>query len=146
MVGEFVTAVGCVQTVVRSSAVREWLRVLRYGGHLYLAVPEHTNPLDKHRSVTTIEHIIADFEARKKREAQDRAHYSEWVASVNFELPAAGQEHRVQDLIARNYAIHFHTFSRASFLALLGEATQRFGGELLECRVSTHPILITLIY
>jgi SAM-dependent methyltransferase len=126
-------------------AIREWLRVLRDGGHLYIAVPEHTNPLDKHRKVTPIEHMVADFENRRARAAEDLAHFPEWVGSVNFGLPTAEQTRIVEELVARNYAIHFHTFTKETFTALLEEATRRFGGEMLECRISVHPELVECI-
>jgi SAM-dependent methyltransferase len=121
------------------SAVIEWLRVLRSGGYLYLAIPEHTNPLDRHREVTSVEHLLADFEARGTRSHDDRQHFSEWAASPRFGYSAEQQALMVEDLIQRGYAIHFHAFSSDTFLQLLGESQRRSPSHLVECRVVPDP-------
>ena len=72
------------------AAFREWLRVVRPGGHLYIAVPDHNNPLDRLRPVTPVEHLIADYEQRSEREELDRSHYREWVASTRRGYVARG--------------------------------------------------------
>jgi hypothetical protein len=89
--------------------------------------------------------MITDFDNRAERTQEDLAHFHEWVGSVNYEAAAAEQTRIAKDLIAKDYAIHFHTFSRSTFAGLLKEASRRFGGELLEYRVSVHPELVEFI-
>jgi SAM-dependent methyltransferase len=116
------------------AALQEWLRVVRPGGHIYVAVPEHTNPLDRLRSVTAFDHLIADFEDRLNREEFDRAHYQEWVASTRPNLTAEEREAFEVELIGQGYAIHFHTFDASTISALFREAAERFSAEVVECR------------
>jgi len=119
------------------SALREWLRVLRPGGHAYVAVPDHANPLDRLRPITPPDHMIADFEMRAQRLDLDRAHYSEWVASTRPDLPAEQRSEIEAGLVSAHYAIHFHTFSRETFAQLMEHATREFSADLIECRRGT---------
>jgi SAM-dependent methyltransferase len=113
-------------------AIREWIRVVRPGGHIYVAIPEHTNPLDRLRSVTPFEHLIADFEQRTERKEFDHEHYREWVDSTRPDLSAAERASREVELIAQGYAIHFHTFTAETYSQLLQEAARRLSVEVIE--------------
>jgi SAM-dependent methyltransferase len=112
-------------------AIREWLRVVRPGGHIYVAIPEHTNPLDRLRSVTPFDHLIADFEKRANRKKFDREHYREWIASTRADLSAAERTKAELQLISKGYAIHFHTFTAEIYSRLLQEAARRFSAEVI---------------
>lgn len=116
------------------SAIQEWLRVVRPGGHTYVAVPDHINPLDRLRPITPPDHLIADFENRTQRRDLDRAHYGEWVASTRPNLSDEQRAGLEAELASTHYAIHFHTFSRDTFAQLMEQAAKRFSAELLECR------------
>jgi SAM-dependent methyltransferase len=116
------------------AALREWLRVVRPGGHLYVAVPDHANPLDHLRPITQPDHLIADFENREERQDLDREHYREWVASTRPYLTPEQRAEVEAELAAQRYAIHFHTFNRDTFAALMEEAAGRFSADLMECR------------
>ena len=116
------------------SAIQEWLRVVRPGGHAYVAVPDHANPLDRLRPITPPDHLIADFEMRRQRLDLDRAHYSEWVASTRPALSAEQRAEVEAGLLSTHYAIHFHTFSRETFAQLMEQATSRFSADLIESR------------
>ncbi len=112
----------------------EWIRILRPGGHLYMAVPEHTNPLDRLRTVTELDHLVADYNDRDNRSAFDREHYTEWVAATRPDLPEEERAQYEAELIARDYAIHFHTFSRESLSAMLRLVESNFLVEQVEFR------------
>jgi SAM-dependent methyltransferase len=116
------------------SAIQEWLRVVRPGGYAYVAVPDHANPLDRLRPITQPDHLIADFEKRGQQQDFDREHYREWVASTR---PALSNEQRAEaeaELVSKQYAIHFHTFSRDTFAELMEQAAGRFSADVIECR------------
>jgi SAM-dependent methyltransferase len=112
----------------------EWLRVVRPGGHVYVAAPEHTNPLDRLRDVTELDHLLADFKNRAKRTHFDREHYREWAASTRPDMPADQRAKYESELVAQGYDIHFHTFSRKTFAGLLDLAGRHFPFERIELR------------
>jgi SAM-dependent methyltransferase len=114
--------------------MQEWLRVVRPGGYAYVAVPDHANPLDRLRPITPLDHLIADFEERRKRRDLDRAHYREWVASTRPDLSNEQRAEVAAELLSTHYAIHFHTFSRDTFAELMEQAARRFSADLIECR------------
>jgi SAM-dependent methyltransferase len=116
------------------AALGEWLRVVRPGGYVYVAVPEHTNPLDRLRQVTELGHLIDDFKHRAKRKKFDREHYREWVASTRPDLSEEQRAKCESELVSQGYAIHFHMFSTKTFSGLLQVAERYFPAELLEFR------------
>ncbi len=116
--------------------LREWLRVVRSGGCLYVAAPEHTNPLDRLRKVTDLDHLVADFNDRRNRGHLDREHYQEWVGSTR---PHFSDEERAcyeAELMAQGYDIHFHTFDWDTFSGMLRVAERNFSAEIVELRRS----------
>lgn len=116
-------------------ALQNWARVLRPGGVLYVTVPVAETCFDRGRSQTTIDHLIEDYAlCRESRLEEFRArnlqHYEEWVrVSLPNVAREEGREPRamtpgdvaeeVQRLADSHEEIHFHTFSAASFEALL---------------------------
>jgi glycosyltransferase involved in cell wall biosynthesis/SAM-dependent methyltransferase len=126
-------------------AIQEWLRVVRPGGHAYVAVPDHANPLDRLRPITPPDHLIADFEKRGQRKDRDREHYREWAASTRPDLSDEQQAEVETELLSTHYAIHFHTFSRDTFAQLMKHAARRFSADLIECRSGSTGDMIEYI-
>jgi len=93
-------------------ALREWNRVLKIGGILVLVVPHREGTFDHRRPLTTLEHLIADFE--QKTSEGDMTH-----APEIFELhdlardPYAGGlqafKLRTEDNV-HNRCMHHHVF------------------------------------
>jgi SAM-dependent methyltransferase len=115
--------------------LENWARVLRPGGVLYVTVPIAETCFDRGRAQTTIDHMVEDYKScRESRLEQFSAlnlqHYDEWV---RISLPNVAREEgrkpramtpadiveEVQRLAQSQEEIHFHTFSPASFEALL---------------------------
>ncbi|MHB8234878.1 MAG: methyltransferase domain-containing protein [Solirubrobacteraceae bacterium] len=92
------------------------LRVLRPGGHLYLAVPLKDASFDVRRPVTSIEHLLRDH--RDGPEGTLQQHYEEWATLVDGSTPEQLDE-RVADLRARDYSIHFHVWDEPALLELM---------------------------
>jgi SAM-dependent methyltransferase len=92
--------------------IKNFLRVLRPGGIIYMAIPDMRHTFDRDRSRTSLAHIIADHVSGP--EISREQHFREWVTLVepHFGRKYAGDsiEARVRELMGRDYSIHFHTF------------------------------------
>jgi SAM-dependent methyltransferase len=97
-------------------ALQNWTRVLKKGGVLYLAVPNKQKTFDLDRPVTTISHVVRDYEEGPHVSRQ--RHFAEWVVLVNKRYPDKAQA-EVDRLIKMNYSIHYHVWDPPAFLDLL---------------------------
>ena len=114
------------------AALREWHRVLRPGGSLYLVAPDKRFTFDAPRPVTPAAHLLRDFLAATTA-ADSTAHISEFIYQTDWEklqpgtppedklrLQADHHAHYLRELTAgRMIDIHFHTFTPDSLHALL---------------------------
>lgn len=97
--------------------IQNLLRVLKKDGILYLAVPDKRFSFDSDRPVTSIEHLLRDYE--EGPEWSKREHYEEWVKLVEKEQNQEKSEWMVKQLIKRDYSIHFHVWAAKDFVDLL---------------------------
>jgi SAM-dependent methyltransferase len=98
-------------------ALKEWYRVLRPGGILFLAVPDKRVTFDRDRPRTALAHLVADHADRGAGSRLDHYHeYSQLVHKKEGEAIASD----VAGLVARNYSIHFHVWIPDDIAALLG--------------------------
>jgi SAM-dependent methyltransferase len=96
--------------------LREWLRVLKPGGVLYLVVPDKRTTFDRQRVRTTLEHLILDFlEPSKER---DMEHFLDYARFVHRSYGSEGVA-EARRLEAGNVSIHFHTFIPADIVAMV---------------------------
>jgi SAM-dependent methyltransferase len=102
-------------------ALREWLRVLRPGGHLVTVAPHKEGCADHRRPTTPLAHLLED-DRRSVRE-DDMTHAEEVIALHDLSRdPAAGdaEQARIRTLEnAQRRAMHHHVFTTRSLLALL---------------------------
>jgi SAM-dependent methyltransferase len=113
-------------------ALHEWLRVLKPRGLLYVSIPDHRNPLDARRAVTSFEHLLHDYQKGGDRSAEDREHYWDWTRSAHASMSPEEQARHTESLIAKSYAIHFHTFNMALFEHTLDFLHRSAGAEVVE--------------
>lgn len=97
--------------------IQRHLQVLKPNGILYLAVPDKRWTFDVRRPVTTLEHLIRDYEEGPAWSFED--HFREWVELVEKQIDPVAVDQRVQQLIAMNYSIHFHVWTQGELLELL---------------------------
>ncbi len=102
-------------------ALGNWLRVLRPGGMLYLAVPNREHTFDRHRPVTPFSHLLDDL--RNGPNASRESHYLEWLRLVGGKTEAQARE-RLPLVIAKGTSIHFHVWDAAGFFELLQRSRQ----------------------
>ncbi|MBI5779284.1 MAG: methyltransferase domain-containing protein [Planctomycetes bacterium] len=106
-------------------ALKEFHRVLKPGGILYLGIPDKRFTFDVERPVTPLAHVIEDFRKGAK-ETDDISHYEEWFRLVELKRPAPARI-ELAELVEKKYTIHFHVWVAESILALLNYAGHKLG-------------------
>jgi len=125
-------------------ALGSWLRVLRPGGTVLLALPDRRQGIDERRVPTPLEHVLGDH--RDGGAGSRAAHYREWAQLVDLPLGFV-EEAEVEAHAARleqgAYSIHFHCWTLEELLEQL-PAYGLPGGEVAEARPNHHEFLIAL--
>lgn len=98
------------------SCLDNWLRVVKSGGIVYMAVPDKRYTFDQDRPVTTLEHLIRDYQ--EGPEWSMDSHFEEWARLVD-KFPEKDIPARAKGLAKLNYSIHFHVWTPIEFLELL---------------------------
>lgn len=97
--------------------LKECRRVLKNGGRLIAIIPDRNCTYDKHRQVTTLFHVIQDYE--NDVSSIDDTHWDEWVAVLESE----GELSRIDDKdrqIANGW-IHHHCWDQVAVFRLFDE-------------------------
>lgn len=95
--------------------LREFARVLRPNGVLYMALPDARVGIDQGRPLTPLEHLMEEH--RSGADKTRRAHYLDWVTLSEKQL--AEPEKRADWLMQMDYSIHFHVWRPDTFLDFL---------------------------
>lgn len=102
-------------------AMSEWKRVLKDHGMMVLIAPHKEGTFDRNRPVTTLAHMIEDFE--HKTPETDTTHLSEILALHDLSRdPGAGSRAAFEERCANNLAIrgmHHHVFDTALLMELV---------------------------
>lgn len=111
------------------AALAEWKRVLKPGGTLALVLPDRAGTFDHRRPVTTLEHLVTDFE--NGTDESDQTHVDEILALHDYSMdPEAGgpEAFRARALRnAENRGLHHHVFDAA----LAGAMVEHAGFEVI---------------
>jgi hypothetical protein len=109
------------------------LSKLKPGGILFYAIPDKRYTFDHRREVTTVEHMLRDHDDGPA--ASRSEHYDEYAAAVLGDVAERARAdfgERAQafarQLEEGDTSIHMHTFTTASFLALLLACQERSAG------------------
>lgn len=111
-------------------ALRQFMRVTRPGGVVYIAVPDKRHTFDRSRPLTTVEHLVTDHTSGPERSR--RAHFVEFAGTMkNLAGDPAYEKtiHLLQDpdfLQSTNYSIHYHVWDHHAFLDFLVQARDLF--------------------
>lgn len=98
-------------------ALRNMFRVLKPGGVLYLAIPDKRNSFDRDRPVTTLEHVMRDYQEGPSWSR--RGHFEEWTRLVNKVQDDAEAEREIAQNMSTDYSIHYHVWTQAEMLELI---------------------------
>jgi len=141
------------------AALKEWYRVLKSKGIIYMVVPDRRYTFDRPRPLTNVDHIIEDYHRGVTQ--VDGTHIDEFVFGVDWTLfsPATSPDkveeekrtmadaYRVDIANNREINIHFHTYEPESMVRLFekGCAALKLAGkikilEVLEKFPSNNPI------
>lgn len=90
-------------------------RILKSGGTLLLIIPSMTRTFDRNRPLTSLTHLVSDFERYNKLD--DLSHYLEWFLLVHN--LAGPHEELAKEAWSRNSDIHYHTWTPDSFENML---------------------------
>lgn len=105
-------------------AVECFLRVLKEGGVLYLAIPDMRSTFDKDREVTTFDHLLLDY--REGAENSRRSHFEEWVRVVTG-IKDDAAEKQIERCMEIEYSIHYHAWTQAEMIELVSGLRKQLG-------------------
>jgi SAM-dependent methyltransferase len=123
-------------------ALSEWARVLNEDGTLVLVVPHRETTFDHRRPLTTIEHLVADFERGVGED--DPTHVSEFLALIDLERDPEGRSREQLAALAEDFVgnrfVHHHVFDSRLVVELLDRA--RFQLVALATALPFHVVVI----
>lgn len=67
-------------------ALKEWYRLIRPGGYIFMIVPHKERTFDKGRERTKLQELIDCYEGRLERKPNPDDHYSVWITEDIVEL------------------------------------------------------------
>jgi SAM-dependent methyltransferase len=67
-------------------ALKEWYRVIKKGGYIFIIVPHKNRTFDKNRKRTTLSELVGRHEGTLAVENNHRGHYSFWITEDLVEL------------------------------------------------------------
>lgn len=96
-------------------ALRNFCRVVRPGGVVFITLPDPKASFDNRRPRTTVAHVLRDHE--QGPEVSRREHYEEW--STYIDGSGTGHEDRIARYERNDERHHFHVWELEDFLELL---------------------------
>lgn len=131
----------CPHTI---ESIRNWLRVVKPGGHVLMAIPEKHNSIDLNRTPTIGHHVLEEFIYPEKVEENLSDHYREYFTTVDH-LSGEALEQRIQGALLTRPHVHFHCWTVDGLFSMF-EAMQSlfFGFKLKEFQFVAHEVFVVL--
>ena len=111
--------------------LKNWVRVLKPGGKLFIALPDKEQTFDKLRPITPFSHLVSDHLEGPK--ASREHHYREWYA-LSEEEDGKDIEAKVSAAMASHQNIHWHVWDEMAMWELFVSVTSFVNIRLLEYR------------
>lgn len=97
--------------------LKEWRRVLRPGGILFITLPHPARTFDRNRSITPLEHLMSDHD--RGVDSLEDFHWPEWKEKVIDAGLAPQYQPYSKEETLQNNLIHRHVFVPETLGALL---------------------------
>jgi len=109
-------------------AIENWIRVVRRGGHILMAVPDKRFTRDRHRELTPMEHFLRDYEEGPA--ISEAEHFRD----IGINVYNMTTEEEIAKYRREAPCPHFHVWDLWSFIKFLELVHRVFDGkiELLE--------------
>ena len=104
-------------------AIVNLVKILKPGGVIILIVPDVTRTFDRHREITKVEHLVADFFSPSV--IRDKQHFYDYYKNVR-QLEGAALEQEAEARSSEMYPIHYHTWTYESFGDMLDWINSEF--------------------
>lgn len=98
------------------ATVETFLRVLKPGGHIFMAIPDKRYTFDRKRQITPFEHIREDYV--RGPEWSDRAHYEDWARNVREFPTEEATVKYINECLAALANIHFHVWTQVEIVEM----------------------------
>lgn len=132
------------------AAFKEWCRVLKDRGIIYMVVPHRKLTFDHTRPLTTVEHMVEDFHLNTTQ--VDGTHIDDFSLGIDWKMfsPSTSAdrgteerlklaaEYRANIAAGREINIHFHTFEPAQMNTLIAASNALPIGGHLEILRTEH--------
>jgi len=99
------------------TALKEWMRVMKPGGILFITLPHPERTFDRNRTPTPLSHLIEDHQNRS--DSSEDYHWEDWKKNVIDTGLAPHYAPFGKEESLRNNLIHRHVFTLESFSELL---------------------------
>jgi SAM-dependent methyltransferase len=92
-------------------ALREWHRILKEDGILYLTVPDKRYTFDSKRKRTSLSHLIEDSQSQVSETILNFEHFKEWANCVEGLKPGTPEwKNWIEIQVKAGYSVHNHTW------------------------------------
>jgi len=138
---DFVISSNCMEHIANPmKALEEWVRVVKKGGLLLLALPNKAYNFDHKRAVTKFAHLLEDY--KNNISENDMTHLEEILELHDLNLdPPAGTPKQFKERSLKNpenRALHHHVFD----VGLLTQMMEHFNIEVLKTCESREHIVV----
>lgn len=138
---DFLLSSHCLEHIANPlKALKEWHRILKDDGALFLILPNKIGNFDRHRPITTFEHILEDYNAQMTED--DLTHIEEVIALTDFvqNMSETEKEDFRQQCLDNfnNRYLHHHVFD----LALMQKMMDFIGFECIQKDENTYNLCL----
>jgi SAM-dependent methyltransferase len=107
------------------ATVENFLRVVKPGGIVFMAIPDKRFTFDRHREVTPFDHVREDY--LRGPEWSDREHYEDWARRRLEMRDEEAIQRYVEESMAGHANIHFHVWTQVEIVEMFLGMRREFG-------------------
>lgn len=123
-------------------SLKNWLRILKSGKCLVMAIPLKHNYIDQGRKPTTLEHVLKEYYDHPRYDYE--GHYREYFTDSVDQLKGDQLEETVKKCIELKSNIHFHCWDFLGLKILFQKLKDLFKYEVMEIHEVGHEAFVVL--